>query len=105
MELIELCVTLEGTQLEDVTYEDVSIKELLDFLAQEQISNSTLDEADNDLKEIKYQALEQIDDKNEAIELEKEYDEIIEAFGSIVNEEVFIQNFKIENNKIYIDIK
>lgn len=104
MELIELCVTIESNQLGDVKYNGKNLKDLLDFIVQEQISNSTLDEADNNLKTMKALALENADEE-ELVEIEKEYNNIIASFGDIANEEVFIQNFKIDNNKVHIDIQ
>lgn len=56
------------------------------------------------MKTMKALALESADEED-VVEIEKEYDNIIASFGDIANEEVFIQNFKIDNNKVHIDIQ
>lgn len=67
------------------------------------MSYSTLDEEDNDLEEMKENELNNdIYGDEVAKGIEENFNQVIDEFGDIANDEVFVQNIEIENGKINI---
>lgn len=52
MELIELLTTMNTNNVQEITYDDKNVLELNEFIIEYNISNSMLDEADNDLRKL-----------------------------------------------------
>jgi len=104
MELIELLTTIETNNVKEITFEGKDVKPVSDFIIEYQISYSTLDEADNSLEQMKENELDSYymtsEDVTEGVE--DDYNQIIEEFGNIVNQEVYVQNFEIEDGMINI---
>ncbi|OEK59121.1 hypothetical protein [Staphylococcus equorum] len=104
MELLELLTTIETKNINEITFEGVDVKPLNDFILEFGISYSTLDEADNDLGKMKELYLENDCDEDERESIEEEYNQIIEDFGDIANEEVFSQAYEVDNGQINIKL-
>ncbi|PTK47086.1 hypothetical protein BUZ69_04425 [Staphylococcus saprophyticus] len=103
MELLELLTATETNNVNKITFNGRDVTALNDFILEYNVSYSTLDEADNDLEEMKENELDN-SLYSEGIEegVEEDYNQIISEFGDVANEEVFMQNFEIENDKINI---
>lgn len=103
MELLELLTATDTKGVNKITFNGRDVTALNNFIMEYQISYSTLDEADNDLEELKELELSNDiygDDVAEGVE--DDYNQIINEFGDIANEEVYVQAFEIEKGKINI---
>lgn len=105
MELLELLTATETNNVNKITFNGRDVTALNDFILEYNVSYSTLDEADNDLEEMKENELDN-SLYSEGIEegVEEDYNQIISEFGDIANEEVYVQAFEIENGKINIEL-
>lgn len=104
MELLELLTATETNNVNKITFNGRDVTALNDFILEYNVSYSTLDEADNSLEQMKENELDSNyligDDVAEGVE--DDFNQIISEFGDVANEEVFVQNFEIENDKINI---
>ncbi|MDK7284463.1 hypothetical protein [Staphylococcus pettenkoferi] len=100
MELIELLTMTEQRNINQMTFNGEDVKPLSDFIIENQISYSTLDEADNDLTKMKQEAVDNALDYEDKAVMEDEYNQIIDKYDDVVNEEVFIQEFEVEDGRI-----
>lgn len=99
MELLELLTTINTPNVKAITFNDEDVMPLSDFIINYSISYSTLDEADNDLNKLKHILLADTDE-NDIEVIEEDIDSIIDEYEEIANKEVYVQNFKIEDNQI-----
>ncbi|HDF4675833.1 TPA: hypothetical protein PEJ21_002810 [Staphylococcus aureus] len=102
MKLIELLTTIESNHLNEITFEGQDVLPLNEFIIEQGISYSTIDEADNDLDLMRQNAMSEANDEEEAEEINEAYQDIIEEYKGIAQEEVYVQNIEVENGNINI---
>ncbi|HDI5518963.1 TPA: hypothetical protein PNT14_002724 [Staphylococcus aureus] len=102
MKLIELLTTIEANHMNEMTFEGQDVLPLNEFIIEQGISYSTIDEADNDLDLMRQNAMSEANDEEEAEEINEAYQDIIEEYKDIAQEEVYVQNIEVENGSINI---
>ncbi|HDE3815866.1 TPA: hypothetical protein PEV23_002403 [Staphylococcus aureus] len=102
MKLIELLTIIETNHLNEITFEGQDVLPLNEFIIEQGISYSTIDEADNDLDLMRQNAMSEANDEEEAEEINEAYQDIIEEYKDIAQEEVYVQNIEVENGSINI---
>lgn len=103
MELIELLTTMNTNNVQEITYDDKNVLELNEFIIEYNISNSMLDEADNDLRKLSMNDLSQRERDEEAMEIAGEdYNYIIKKYENITNRDIFTVDFEIVGDKVNV---
>ncbi|HCX0628360.1 TPA: hypothetical protein ACYY05_002858 [Staphylococcus aureus] len=102
MKLIELLTTIESNHMNEMTFEGQDVLPLNEFIIEQGISYSTIDEADNDLELMRQNAMSEANDEEEAEEINEAYQDIIEEYKDIAQEEVYVQHIEVENGSINI---
>ncbi|HBI1187908.1 TPA: hypothetical protein ACF9H0_002765 [Staphylococcus aureus] len=102
MKLIELLTTIEANHMNEMTFEGQDVLPLNEFIIEQGISYSTIDEADNDLELMRQNAMSEANDEEEAEEINEAYQDIIEEYKDIAQEEVYVQQIEVENGSINI---
>lgn len=103
MELIELLTTMNTNNVQEITYDDKNVLELNEFIIEYNISNSMLDEADNDLRKLSMNDLSQRERDAEAMEIAGEdYNYIIKKYENIANRDIFTVDFEIVGDKVNV---
>lgn len=104
MELLELLTATDTNNVNKITFNGRDVTALNQFILEYHVSYSTLDEADNDLEEMKANEINNSIDVDDTEAIEDDFNQIISEFGDVANEEVFVQSFEIENGKINIEL-
>ncbi|MEZ7619372.1 hypothetical protein [Staphylococcus epidermidis] len=103
MELIELLTTMNTNNVQEITYDDKNVLELNEFIIEYNISNSMLDEADNDLRKLSMNDLSQRERDAEAMKIaEEDYNYIIKKYENIANRDIFTVDFEIVGDKVNV---
>lgn len=102
-ELLDVLTTIDTTNVSMITFEDEDVTPINDFIAEYQITTNHLEEAENDLKTLKANYLEMVD-AEEREDIEAEFNGIINDYGELLREDVWVQSFEIDNGQIKVKL-
>lgn len=105
MKIIEYLTTLSDSNVNSITFNGRDVTRLNEFIKEYNVSNSTLDEADNDFETLINNVVDECseDEEEKAELLEAEQD--LADFQDIVEEDIYVQTFQIVGDKINIIIE
>lgn len=102
MKILEYLTTLNDNNVSEITFNGKDVSDLNDFIKEFYVSNSTLDEADYDLNTLIRNVIsEQADDEEQEAEMIEETKDL-SKYAELTKEDVFVQRFEIENDKVKI---
>jgi len=102
-ELLDVLTTIDTTNVSMITFEDEDVTPINDFIAEYQITTNHLEEAENDLETLKANYLEMVD-AEEREDIEAEFNGIINDYGELLREDVWVQSFEIDNGQIKVKL-
>lgn len=103
MELLDVLTTIDTTNVSMITFEDEDVTPINDFIAEYQITTNQLEEAENDLETLKANYLEMVD-AEEREDIEAEFNGLINDYGELLREDVWVQSFEIDNGQIKVKL-
>lgn len=102
-ELLDVLTTIDTTNVSMITFEDEDVTPINDFIAEYQITTNHLEEAENDLETLKANYLDMVD-AEEREDIEAEFNGLINDYGELLREDVWVQSFEIDNGQIKVKL-